>query len=170
MTGRNSAIGSFSEKAPRHGFCRAFISQDICRILQVYTNGRDECNRFVPHDSVLSVCLFVFAGPFFAVQICCALLRKSVFYLEVAVEKQADCQEWAAEELRKKQRETGRLPQKSDFDDETRARIKAFLGPWPRALERAGLKERRENGRSGIPHPRKSRKKQKPSDIGCEKK
>lgn len=49
--------------------------------------------------------------------------------------------EWAAETLRQKSKELGRLPQKSDFDVATLSRIKAFLGPWPRALEFAGLKE-----------------------------
>ena len=43
--------------------------------------------------------------------------------------------------LRKKYDELGRLPQKSDFDPVTLSRIKAFLGPWPRALEAAGLKQ-----------------------------
>ena len=42
--------------------------------------------------------------------------------------------------LRQKHRELGRLPRKDDFDEPTRARIKAFLGPWPRALESAGVK------------------------------
>ena len=46
----------------------------------------------------------------------------------------------AEELLRQKYKELGRLPQKEDFDDSTRSRIKAFLGPWPRALEAAGLK------------------------------
>ena len=48
---------------------------------------------------------------------------------------------WAADMLRKKYDELGRLPQKSDFDPVTLSRIKAFLGPWPRALEAAGLKQ-----------------------------
>ena len=48
---------------------------------------------------------------------------------------------WAEELLRDKYNELGRLPQKDDFDEPTRSRIKAFLGPWPRALEAAGLKE-----------------------------
>ena len=48
---------------------------------------------------------------------------------------------WAEERLREKSEELGRLPKMSDFDDVTRSRIKAFLGPWPRALEAAGLKE-----------------------------
>lgn len=46
----------------------------------------------------------------------------------------------AEELLRQKAKELGRLPHKDDFDEPTRSRIKAFLGPWPRALESAGLK------------------------------
>ena len=48
---------------------------------------------------------------------------------------------WAAELLKRKAEELGRLPKKDDFDEPTRSRIKAYLGPWPRALEAAGLKE-----------------------------
>ena len=48
----------------------------------------------------------------------------------------------AQELLRQKSRELGRIPRKEDFDEITRSRIKAFLGPWPRALEAAGLKEK----------------------------
>ena len=48
---------------------------------------------------------------------------------------------WAVELLCQKSKEVGRLPKKDDFDEATRSRIKAFLGPWPRALEAAGLKE-----------------------------
>lgn len=33
-----------------------------------------------------------------------------------------------------------RCPCRSDFSDEEVVAIKAFLGPWPRALEQAGLK------------------------------
>lgn len=49
--------------------------------------------------------------------------------------------EWAIETLRLKSEELGRLPKKTDFDVVTMSRIKAFLGPWPRALETAKLKE-----------------------------
>lgn len=48
---------------------------------------------------------------------------------------------WAVELLKQKATELDRLPKKDDFDEVTRSRIKAFLGPWPRALEAAGLKE-----------------------------
>ena len=33
-----------------------------------------------------------------------------------------------------------RYPQRSDFDEREVVAIKAFLGPWPRALEAAGIK------------------------------
>ena len=49
--------------------------------------------------------------------------------------------DWAIAALRTRARELKHPPRKADFDDATRARIKAFLGPWPRALEAAGLKE-----------------------------
>ena len=51
---------------------------------------------------------------------------------------------WAESRLRQKHQELGRLPRKADFDQGTRCRIKAFLGPWPRALEAAGLKQAKE--------------------------
>jgi len=63
---------------------------------------------------------------------------------------------WAIEQLTLKQAELDRLPLKDDFDEVTRSRIKAFLGPWPRALEKAGLKEAKEV-------PPKSKKRKKPS-------
>ena len=49
---------------------------------------------------------------------------------------------WAVELLKNKYQELSRMPKKDDFDEITRSRIKAFLGPWPRALEEAGLKEK----------------------------
>ena len=48
---------------------------------------------------------------------------------------------WAEDLLRQKYAELGRLPTKKDFDDVTCSQIKAYLGPWPRALESAGLKK-----------------------------
>lgn len=48
---------------------------------------------------------------------------------------------YAADLLRKKAEELGRLPKKEDFEPEAVSRIKAYLGPWPRALEYVGLKE-----------------------------
>ena len=38
-----------------------------------------------------------------------------------------------------------RYPQRSDFDEAEVVAIKAFLGPWPRALEAAGIKSPRDD-------------------------
>lgn len=43
--------------------------------------------------------------------------------------------------IQQKAGELGRFPKKSDFDDAAVSRIKSFFGPWPRALEAAGVKE-----------------------------
>ncbi|MBR5490438.1 MAG: hypothetical protein IKV79_04110 [Oscillospiraceae bacterium] len=51
---------------------------------------------------------------------------------------------WAEELLREKFKQLGHLPTKKDFDSAACAQIKAYLGPWPRALEAAGLKEPKE--------------------------
>lgn len=58
------------------------------------------------------------------------------------------CREDCIALLREKQeqlRQSGesRFPQRADFSAEEVIAIKAFLGPWPRALEAAGLKEPR---------------------------
>lgn len=51
---------------------------------------------------------------------------------------------WSIQQLRKKADEVGRLPTKADFEPIDKIRIKTALGPWPRALEAAGLKEPKE--------------------------
>ncbi len=43
--------------------------------------------------------------------------------------------------LKSKAEELGRLPKRADFAEAELVAIKAFLGPMPRALETAGLKE-----------------------------
>ena len=40
-----------------------------------------------------------------------------------------------------------RYPQRSDFDEDEVVAIKAHLGPWPRALEAAGIKPPRADDR-----------------------
>ncbi len=45
--------------------------------------------------------------------------------------------------LEDKAENMGRLPKKSDFTDWEVQSIKNFFGPWPRALEAAGVKEPR---------------------------
>ena len=46
--------------------------------------------------------------------------------------------------IRQKTDELGRIPKKSDFDNEDVSMIKSFFGPWPRALEAAGVKKPNE--------------------------
>lgn len=70
------------------------------------------------------------------------LQAERVFYLEIKMIDN-NKKEWAINALRQKSEELGRTPKKDDFDVATLSRIKAFLGPWPRALEAAGLKERK---------------------------
>ena len=58
----------------------------------------------------------------------------------------------ALELLKEKQEELNRLgedryPKRSDFSDAQVVAIKAFFGPWPRALEAAGIKPPREDDR-----------------------
>ena len=43
---------------------------------------------------------------------------------------------------------TARYPQRSDFSEREVVAIKAFLGPWPRALEAAGIKPPRNDDRA----------------------
>lgn len=43
--------------------------------------------------------------------------------------------------LQEKAAELARLPKKQDFEAVLVIQIKAHLGPWPRALEKAGLKK-----------------------------
>ena len=65
--------------------------------------------------------------------------------------------------LRDKAAELERLPKRSDFPDDKVCLIKQKLGPWPRALEEAGLKEpplvsRIEKNRAKRERARKNRK------------
>lgn len=52
--------------------------------------------------------------------------------------------------LRDRATKVGRLPCKTDFAPEDVARIKSALGPWPRALEAAGLKPPRDTSRRDV--------------------
>ena len=58
-----------------------------------------------------------------------------------------------------------RYPKRSDFNDEEVAAIKSFLGPWPRALESAGIKPPREGDRLLLNKQKRIRAKQKRREI-----
>ena len=56
---------------------------------------------------------------------------------------ESERKEWAIRQLQGKAKELGHLPRKADFDEINIVRIKEALGPWHRAQEAAGLKERK---------------------------
>lgn len=58
-------------------------------------------------------------------------------------------------------RKEGRLPKKSDFSEADVNRIKGMFGPWPWALESAGLKESKQEERRAKNAARRLRAKQK---------
>ncbi len=52
-----------------------------------------------------------------------------------------------------------RFPKKSDFSDDDVNRIKGFFGPWPWALEAAGLKESKQEERKQRNYEKRQRSK-----------
>ncbi len=61
----------------------------------------------------------------------------------------------------------GRLPKKSDFSQEEINRIKGFFGPWPWALEAAGLKESKQEVRKEKNRARRQRSKERRIQAGA---
>ena len=53
-----------------------------------------------------------------------------------------------------------RYPQRSDFEEREVVAIKAFLGPWPRALEAAGVKPPRNDDHAQRTREKRIRAKQ----------
>ena len=77
--------------------------------------------------------------------------------------------------LREKQEELmsrgeGRYPQRSDMTEDQVVAIKAHLGPWPRALEAAGLKPPRDDDRTEKNKEKRRRAKQRRAEALREKK
>lgn len=64
---------------------------------------------------------------------------------------------WAVALLRGRADQMGRTPRRADFSPQEVSRIKSILGPWPRALEKAGLKQPAPPTKKACPHPRKRR-------------
>lgn len=61
--------------------------------------------------------------------------------------ERADCIELLMEKYREIiSKGESRYPCRSDFSEKEVMAIKAFLGPWPRALEAAGIKPPRDDG------------------------
>jgi hypothetical protein len=62
-----------------------------------------------------------------------------------------------------------RFPKRSDFSDEEVCAIKAFLGPWPRALEAAGIKEVRNDYRIRLNTEKRIRAKKRRTEAKVRK-
>ena len=93
----------------------------------------------------------------------CALpkLCGRVFFIGGGFLNSQEKREHAVRLLCAKRDALGRIPKKEDFPEAERSRIKAFLGPWPRALEAAGLKKPKTSiRRRTAAHKRKSRERQ----------
>ncbi len=56
---------------------------------------------------------------------------------------------------------TERYPRRSDFSEREVVAIKAFLGPWPRALEAAGVKPKRDDDRPALNKEKRLRAKRR---------
>lgn len=69
---------------------------------------------------------------------------ESVFILEEGMSGRTDKTQSAVDVLIKRSRELGRIPQKADLSEKELCFVKGVLGPFPRALEKAGLKERKK--------------------------
>ena len=61
--------------------------------------------------------------------------------------------------------ETGRLPKKSDVSPEDVNRIKGMFGPWPWALEAAGLKPSKQEQRHEKNMEKRQRARQRRKDF-----
>ncbi len=58
-----------------------------------------------------------------------------------------------------------RYPQRSDFANDEVSAIKAFLGPWPRALEAAGIKPPRQDDRIKLNREKRIRSKRRRNEM-----
>ncbi len=76
-----------------------------------------------------------------------------------------DKKQYAIDLLINRSKELGRLPKRADFADSDVCLIKQKLGPWPRALEAAGLKEPPAVSRIEKNRARRARAKEKRKEL-----
>lgn len=69
--------------------------------------------------------------------------------------------EYYIELLQRVAEKEGRLPRKSDFSNDDVNRIKGFFGPWPWALEAAGLKESTQEARKAKNREKRQRSRER---------
>lgn len=63
--------------------------------------------------------------------------------------------------IKNKFNENNELPKKSDFTDWQVMMIKSHLGPWPRALEKAGVKPPRDDKKLLVKQEKQKRAKER---------
>lgn len=73
--------------------------------------------------------------------------------------------EYYIELLKATAEQTGRLPRKADFSEDDVNRIKGFFGPWPWALEAAGLKESKQEARIAKNRARRQRSRERRKQL-----
>ena len=73
--------------------------------------------------------------------------------------------------IKNKFNENNELPKKSDFTDWQVMMIKSHLGPWPRALEKAGVKPPRDDKKLLEKQEKRKRAKERKAQYkkNCEK-
>lgn len=67
--------------------------------------------------------------------------------------------------IKGKYNETGKIPEKSDFSDYQVMMIKSHLGPWPRAMETAGVKAPRSDEKLHKKREKRLRAKQRKAEF-----
>lgn len=67
--------------------------------------------------------------------------------------------------LQNKFKEKNELPKKSDFTDFQVMMIKSFLGPWPRALEKSGVKPPRNDDKMLAKKAKRERAKKRKEEF-----
>ncbi|MCQ2479168.1 MAG: hypothetical protein MJ120_00910 [Clostridia bacterium] len=76
--------------------------------------------------------------------------------------------EYYIELLKQTAERENRLPRKADFSQDDVNRIKGFFGPWPWALEAAGLKESKQEERIAKNRERRLRAKERKKQFKSE--
>jgi hypothetical protein len=76
----------------------------------------------------------------------------------VELSKNPEKKAFACQMLAERAAALGRLPTRADFSETDIVFIKAHLGPWPRALETAGLKPKSTKGKRGAKRTKRQKK------------
>ena len=144
-----------SEYSPNHSEVSAATG---CRSIF----GYEKCSRFpLSRGAVCLLVPFGIAALFYLDRV-----KERFLFLEVYMAERKLTREDCLALLREKysllnEQGENRYPKRSDFSEAQVVAIKAFLGPWPRALEAAGVKPPRQDDRQQKNKEKRIRAKQK---------